>query len=507
MSLDGIVVHPNGYVLGVNYETHTMFILQLPATAVDDANAPVAQPFSGPGLLEGLLKGPVALTVTPDGRVLILEQDNARIQAFDTKANPVPCFSGAMSFTLDAGFKTDLNSRTLSNAFRQAYQQNVEPRMALQFSLPITFQDNLNEGTVPTSLKQQFTNNGHALSDTGPYQVLTTQSDNIWLLMDQGSGLAYDIRKNLTVNLIGSELFKLPPSLSADLDAGNVSVALLQQFADFGVTLSPVAQLEIDSGTFGSEWLLVDNGTNTSYDITVESNVYVYQGPTMLFSLSLGVTTEILDGAPPSPDLVAQFTGNGVNLSSSLQTKVVTDGTAWQLVDSGNNATYDIFMEADLDVYHATTFEVEVVTTDSHWILRDKVNPLTFEIKPDATNPDVLNARQLISTMPLKDGVGSNITYLDIGVETKGFIYVLSHQGTGSKRSDYHLDVYSPDGAWLARTPENQGDPGVNGARMVVDQWRNLYTLNYEAIVGPDNRTEPSISTWIPSTPPGSDDS
>jgi hypothetical protein len=59
----------------------------------------------------------------------------------------------------------------------------------------------------------------------------------------------------------------------------------------------------------------------------------------------------------------------------------------------------------------------------------------------------------------------------------------------------------------LARTPENQGDPGVNGARMVVDQWRNLYTLNYEAIVGPDNRTEPSISTWIPSTPPGSDDS
>ena len=45
------------------------------------------------------------------------------------------------------------------------------------------------------------------------------------------------------------------------------------------------------------------------------------------------------------------------------------------------------------------------------------------------------------------------------------------------------------------------GNPGVNGARMIVDQWRNLYTLNYEAILGPNNRTEPSVSTWIPSTP------
>jgi hypothetical protein len=105
--------------------------------------------------------------------------------------------------------------------------------------------------------------------------------------------------------------------------------------------------------------------------------------------------------------------------------------------------------------------------------------------------------------MALKDGITPGIHYLDIGVETKSFIYVLSYKGTGSDPSDYRLDIYNPDGSWLARTPKNEGDAGVNAAKFVVDQWRNLYTLNYEVILGPNNRTEPSVSTWIPSTPDG----
>ena len=44
---------------------------------------------------------------------------------------------------------------------------------------------------------------------------------------------------------------------------------------------------------------------------------------------------------------------------------------------------------------------------------------------------------------------------------------------------------------------------GVNGARMVVDMWRNLYTLNFEHFEGPGGRTEPSVSTWLPTTPEG----
>jgi hypothetical protein len=30
--------------------------------------------------------------------------------------------------------------------------------------------------------------------------------------------------------------------------------------------------------------------------------------------------------------------------------------------------------------------------------------------------------------------------------------------------------------------------------------WRNLFTLNYEILQG-SGRTEPSVATWIPSTP------
>ncbi|PYS51638.1 MAG: hypothetical protein DMF68_03895 [Acidobacteria bacterium] len=337
--------------------------------------------------------------------------------------------------------------------------------------------------------------------------MLSTQPGNIWLLIDQGSGISFDIRKNLYVNLNGNELLTLPASLITDLNNGTASAALIQEFEDYGVTLSSADQLQVIVATQNSEWLLMDNGTNVSYDITVESNAYAYQGSTLLFNLPAGIVGEITGSGAPPQDLVDQFTGHNVNLSSSLELNVITPGTTWQLVDEGNNQTYDINTEADLDVFHAATFSVEVVAENTHWVLRDSVNTLSFDIKPDANNASILDVQQLVSVMSLKDGVSPDIHYLDIGVETKGFIYVLSYEGTGSQTSDYHLDIYNPDGSWLSRTPENAGDPGVNGARMIVDQWRNLYTLNYEAILGPNSRTEPSVSTWIPSTPTGNSNS
>ena len=96
--------------------------------------------------------------------------------------------------------------------------------------------------------------------------------------------------------------------------------------------------------------------------------------------------------------------------------------------------------------------------------------------------------------MPLHDPSESNITYLDIGVETKSFIYVLSYAGTGSRLSDYHLDLYNPDGTHLSRTPKDPNAPGVNAAKLAIDQWRSVYTLNFEQILGPGGQTEPSIS-------------
>jgi hypothetical protein len=496
-TLDDVVVHPNGYVIGVNYEYHKMLILQLPDSSTSDADAPVAVPFSGKGLREGLLQGPVALSVTPDGRILVLEQDNARIQAFDTMANPVQCFAGPFAFTVDAAFTSDLNSSQISGPFLQAYQQHVQPSLASRFSLPVTSAADLNAGMLTAGIRQEFADNALPLSESGPFQILTTRKDSIWLLVDHGSGLSFDIRRNLYVTLKGQELFTLPAIFATDLDLGNATPTLRQAFADYGITLS-ANELAVFVVTPGAEWGLYDQVANVSYTITTESMAYVYDGSSLLFSLPAGVIGEFGGSSAPPADLIAQFTSNGITLSSSLQLTVIAPGSSWQLVDEGNKVTYSIEMEPNLDVFHAPSFDVEVAAPSMEWVLRDKVNTLSFAVTPDANNPTLLDVQQLIATMPLKDGASADVTYLDVGVETKGFIYVLSYQGTGSDSADYHLDIYNPNGVWLSRTPSSSDYSGVNGARIVVDQWRNLYTLNYETILGPNNRTEPSVSIWIP---------
>ena len=101
-----------------------------------------------------------------------------------------------------------------------------------------------------------------------------------------------------------------------------------------------------------------------------------------------------------------------------------------------------------------------------------------------------------VSFMPLKSRTGK-INYLDIGTETKGYIYVLSYLNKGDAQTDYNLDIYTPTGEYLCTTN------GLNAAKMVVNMWRDVYALNYEVLLGPGGRTEPSISHWIPSTPPG----
>jgi hypothetical protein len=110
----------------------------------------------------------------------------------------------------------------------------------------------------------------------------------------------------------------------------------------------------------------------------------------------------------------------------------------------------------------------------------------------DDASPVNYFASSVASIAPLRPE--ANVTYLDICVEGTGYIYVLSYANAGMVTGDYRIDIYSPNGSWLARTE------GVAAARMVVDVWRNLYTLNFERIIVA-GRTEPSVSQWLPSTP------
>lgn len=87
-------------------------------------------------------------------------------------------------------------------------------------------------------------------------------------------------------------------------------------------------------------------------------------------------------------------------------------------------------------------------------------------------------------------------TYLDMAVEYTGYIYVLSY------RPDtfvYQLDIYHPQ---QSNSQPIATTTAINAARLVVDFWRNVYTLNYEVLTLPNGSsadlTEPSVSLWTP---------
>ena len=92
----------------------------------------------------------------------------------------------------------------------------------------------------------------------------------------------------------------------------------------------------------------------------------------------------------------------------------------------------------------------------------------------------------------------ANVVVVDLSIESKGYLYVLKYLEPATSpqvlASDYRLDIYNPDGTFLTQMA------GLAAARLHVDLWRNLFTLNYEILQG-SGRTEPSVATWIPSTP------
>ena len=94
------------------------------------------------------------------------------------------------------------------------------------------------------------------------------------------------------------------------------------------------------------------------------------------------------------------------------------------------------------------------------------------------------------ATMPLANATDRTV-WLDVAVEPQGYLYVLSYEGVGASPDDYHLDLYRPDGSFLARTDE------FAAAAIAVDIIRDVYSLNYEVLDAPAG-PEPSISLWVP---------
>lgn len=364
-NIDAMVIHPDGAAIGVSWKDSKMEILQIPNEPTDDAHAPEAQMVSGQGVRQGLMQGPKAISVAPDGRVLILETLNKRIQSFDTKGNPIASFLGDKLFTLEASaYASDLDKGIFSEALQRQFQEN---------------------------------------------------------------GLTH--------------IFNLSDSLAADLDQSRLTDNLVNAFATQGVYL-----------TFKRDQM--ENHAVSSY-----------------------VT-------------------------------VVVPGAQWTVTDPNKNAVYNIKKNgSELNVYDVlNNVKVNVRAQGSIWVVEDWNGAKSYYLAVDRVNHQTVNVNSYLPYMPLYNPDNrTDITYLDLAVEAKGYIYVLSYTAGGKKQSDYVLDIYEPDGSFLVRTPDSRlqsSDPQyVNVAKLVVDIDRSVFTLNYEPTIGPDGRTEPSISHWIP-TPP-----
>jgi hypothetical protein len=128
-------------------------------------------------------------------------------------------------------------------------------------------------------------------------------------------------------------------------------------------------------------------------------------------------------------------------------------------------------------------------------------NPLISYFKPDGgAQSNQMSLRQ-------QQGIPH---YLDMAIEHRGFIYVLLYleptSGTRVQPTDYLLDIYHPDGSFLVSATQTKPIPA---AKLTVDLFRNLYTLNYEQFNGPVinnakvGRVEPTVSELVPSIPDG----
>jgi len=419
--LDSIVIHPAGYAVGVNFKNSKMEIIQLPSEGGPDAQAQPASMVSGVGLRQGLMNGPRAIAVSADGRLLVLEEINKRIQAFDLNGNPAPSFDGGPVTQLTAA----------------------------------VYAPDLDSGFATMPVREAFAKAGAPLASH-------------WTIADHDAVDQYDIQ------------------LAAD---GRL-------------------ELRRNGGELSSEWMIRDAGG--SYRVTAEADRLLVHATTP-FSMPL-VFREVLDRGGVNEEIVAEFLKNGIQLS--MQASVAGNGLfvagSYQ-VDLARGVISAALKAAFLTRQVVITEQavlnqrviVRIQAPGAVWVIDDTDATQAYRINR-AADPKLLDAIYYNPTMSLHTETGEKVRYLDLGVELQGYIYVLSFTGEGLLVSDYKLDLYDPEGRWLSRTPDTKKDPkatGVNGGRLVVDMWRTMYTLNFEHFEGPGGRTEPSVSSWLPTTP------
>ncbi|GAO12868.1 hypothetical protein TPA0598_13_00520 [Streptomyces lydicamycinicus] len=201
-NVDALAVHPSNAVIACSWQHHKLMLLSLPAEPATDDKAQEALLVSGQGIRQGLLKGPKALAVAPDGRILVLESLNNRIQAFDTKGNPVPSFttSAAVCRVPTAQLAADLDDGRIPEALHAGLQ---EADATLLFPLDARFTTQLDSARFQPAndpLIDMLAANGIALAYdpdhmTDPAQsarITVVEAGRSWIISDP-RGMAWQV--------------------------------------------------------------------------------------------------------------------------------------------------------------------------------------------------------------------------------------------------------------------------------------------------------------------------
>ena len=94
-----LLVHPSGKVVAVCAEASTIEVLTPLDAPTDDRDVPVATIVARVGYNVGNVSSPVGLASTAEGVLVVAENGNGRLQAFDIDGNPVKLFDGGTART------------------------------------------------------------------------------------------------------------------------------------------------------------------------------------------------------------------------------------------------------------------------------------------------------------------------------------------------------------------------------------------------------------------------
>jgi hypothetical protein len=247
-NIDAMAVHPSSSVIAASWQEHKLMILHLPADSSSDDKALEALMVSGEGIRQGLLQGPKALAVAPDGRILVLESLNRRVQAFDIKGNPVPSFTPGASLCAipTAQIAESLDAKQIPEAFHTALQ-----------AAGVTF---------------QFTLDPMYLSQLDAAKFQPERDPLIKALSEQGVILAYDPAhmddRTLSAQI---QVVKAGQSWIITDPRGFAWQVLLQNQA-LSVFQRPT-QVEVRVEKRGQQWLLLDKATGDAWRLTPSTAV------------------------------------------------------------------------------------------------------------------------------------------------------------------------------------------------------------------------------------------